>query len=57
MQSAANDRFYHFAGVVRGVAAMMDIDIEWGGDWDSDYVLDDQSFYDFPHFQVKGTVR
>jgi len=51
------DRFYHFAGVVRGIAAMMEIPVEWGGDWDSDYILDDQSFYDLPHYQTKGTAR
>lgn len=45
------DRFYHFAGVVRGIAHMMGIKIFWGGDWDNDYTLDDQSFFDYPHFE------
>jgi peptidoglycan L-alanyl-D-glutamate endopeptidase CwlK len=51
------DRFYHFAGVVRGIATQMGLTVTWGGDWDSDYVLDDQSFYDLPHFEVEGVVR
>lgn len=48
------DRFYHFAGYVRGVASRMDIEIKirWGGDWDSDFDLRDQSFMDWPHFEV-----
>lgn len=45
------DRFYHFAGFARGVAWQLGVDLRWGGDWDSDYVLNDQSFYDFPHFE------
>lgn len=45
-------RFYHFAGYVRGVAGQMGIDARWGGDWDSDTELHDQSFYDLPHFEV-----
>ena len=51
------DRFYHFAGFVKGMAAQMGLDVTWGGDWDSDYVLDDQSFYDFPHFEIRSMTR
>ena len=49
-----NDKegFYHFAGYVRGVAHSMGIPLVWGGDWDSDYDLDDQTFYDLVHFQL-----
>ena len=46
------DGFYHFAGYVRAVANAMDIPIIWGGDWDGDYDLDDQEFYDFGHYQL-----
>jgi peptidoglycan L-alanyl-D-glutamate endopeptidase CwlK len=46
------DRFYHFAGYVKGIALSMGIRVVWGGDWDSDYVLDDQSFYDLPHYEL-----
>ena len=42
-------RFYHFIGFVRGVAWQLGIDIVSGSDWDSDYVLNDQDFYDLPH--------
>lgn len=47
------ERFYYFAGFVIGISKMMDIDIRWGGDWDSDTELHDQSFMDLPHFELK----
>ena len=46
------DRFYHFAGYVLGVADILGIEIRWGGDWDSDKELHDQTFYDLPHFEL-----
>ena len=47
------DRFYNFIGFVRGVASQMNIPILSGSDWDSDYILNDQSFYDLPHWELK----
>jgi len=49
-----NDRqsFYHFAGFVLGIAEMMKIKIRWGGNWDGDDELFDQSFFDLPHFEI-----
>ena len=46
------DRFYHFAGIVRGVAAMLQIPIRWGGDWDGDFDLNDQTLFDLVHFEL-----
>ena len=46
------DSFYHFAGFVRGVAAQMGFNIRWGGDWDSDKDLHDQTFMDLVHFEL-----
>jgi len=46
------NRFYHFAGYVKGRAQALGIPIRWGGDWDSDTDLSDQSFYDLPHFEL-----
>jgi len=46
------DRFYHFAGIVQGIAKMLNIKIRWGGDWDSDNDLKDQTLYDLPHFEL-----
>jgi peptidoglycan LD-endopeptidase CwlK len=49
-----NDKesFYHFGGYVKGVASQMGIKIRWGGDWDGDNDLHDQSFMDLPHFEL-----
>lgn len=46
------DRFYHFAGLVKGIAISMEINIRWGGNWDGDNDLDDQTFFDLPHFEL-----
>ncbi len=45
-------RFYHFAGYVLATAREMNIPIRWGGDWDSDNDLDDQTFNDLVHFEI-----
>jgi len=45
-------RFYHFGGYVKATADKMGIAIRWGGDWDIDNDLDDQSFMDLPHFEL-----
>ena len=47
------NRFYHFVGFVRGVAAHMGIEIRCGADWDGDNNLRDQSFNDLPHIELK----
>lgn len=44
-------RWYYFGGFVLGTAEEMNIDIRWGGDWDGDRSLEDQSFHDLPHFE------
>lgn len=46
------DRFYCFGGFVLGIAAKMGINIRWGGDWDQDGNLHDQTFFDLPHFEL-----
>lgn len=45
-------RFMVFGGYVIGVASEMDLKIRWGGDWDGDWELHDQSFHDLPHFEL-----
>lgn len=50
-------RFYHFAGIVKGVAEMMGVsNIRWGGDWDSDTYFHDQTFNDLVHYELTGPV-
>lgn len=46
-------RFYHFAGFVQGLANELHIPIRWGGDWDRDFDLDDQTFNDLVHFELE----
>ncbi len=49
------DRMRFFAGFVLGIAHNMGIRVRWGGDWDSDTELSDQTFMDLPHFELKGS--
>jgi len=46
------DRFLHFAGFVKGIATAYGYKIRWGGDWDGDNNLKNQSFFDLPHFEI-----
>lgn len=52
------ERFYYFAGYVKGIseelyaAGTIKHRIRWGGDWDGDNDLKDQTFMDLPHFEL-----
>lgn len=46
-------RFYYFGGFVKGIAEKMNIPLRWGGDWDNDTNVKDQTFMDYPHFELK----
>ena len=46
------NRFYHFAGFVRGMAAERGLELRCGADWDNDFDLGDQTFMDLPHFEI-----
>ena len=48
--------FRTFGGYVLGVAHCLGIPIIWGGDWDSDKDLNDQTFNDLVHFELKEGV-
>jgi hypothetical protein len=50
------DRFYHFGGYVQGVAAAIGMKIRWGGDFDQDGDLHDQTLYDLVHFEIDETL-
>lgn len=43
---------YHFAGYVLAWAELLGINIIWGGDWDADHDINNQSFNDLTHFQL-----
>ena len=42
-----------FGGYVLGVAKTLGIGLRWGGDWDSDKDVHDQTFNDLMHFELK----
>jgi len=44
--------WYLFGGMVLGIAEGMGIKLRWGGDWDGDRQINDQSFDDLPHFEL-----
>jgi len=51
---AVKNKYFNFqAGLVHREAQFMKLDIEWGGDWDSDYDFTDQNFHDLPHFALR----
>lgn len=47
--------FYCYAGFVLGVAAHMGVQVRWGGDWNGDRNVADQTFIDLPHFELTST--
>lgn len=46
------DSFVYFAGIVLGIARAKGIKIKWGGDWNMNHNLKDQSLFDLPHFEL-----
>lgn len=46
-------RFYFMAGIILTVAESLGVELRWGGDWDGDKDLDDQTFMDLGHFELK----
>lgn len=46
-------RFYYFAGLFLAKADSLHINIRWGGNWDMDEDLDDQTFMDLVHFELR----
>ena len=49
--------FYFFAGYVIAVAEEMGVEIRWGGDWNRNKRMGDQTFMDLIHFEVVKKVR
>lgn len=52
----ARARFYLMAGVIYALAHEREIVIRWGGNWDGDADLDDQTFFDLVHFELMETA-
>lgn len=47
------NRIYYFAGHVMGMASMMGIKIRYGGDWNHNTEVKDESFKDLVHFELE----
>jgi peptidoglycan LD-endopeptidase CwlK len=45
-------RFCVLAGLMFAAAALEDVKLRWGGDWDGDGNNADSSFHDLPHFEI-----
>jgi len=46
------ERFHYMGGMLRGIAHEMGVKIRWGGDWDSDGEIKDNSFDDLVHVEL-----
>tara|TARA_R110002020_G_scaffold17671_1_gene61731 strand:+ start:2026 stop:2406 length:381 start_codon:yes stop_codon:yes gene_type:complete len=46
------ERFHYMGGMLRGIAYEMGVKIRWGGDWDSDGEIADNSFDDLVHVEL-----
>ena len=57
-KAQANDyvrkEIYAMQRIIKGVANKHDIKIVWGGDWDNDGNIYNNSFDDLGHFELKG---
>ena len=47
------ERFHYMGGMIRGIGKQLNTDIRWGGDWDSDGEIADNSFDDLVHVEIK----
>ncbi|MCR4307668.1 MAG: hypothetical protein NUV80_03835 [Candidatus Berkelbacteria bacterium] len=45
-------KLYYFAGIVMSTASQLGIKIRYGGDWNGNFDLKDQNFYDGVHFEL-----
>ena len=48
------ERFHYMGGMIRGIAKQMKVNVRWGGDWDGDGEVADNSFDDLVHIELKG---
>lgn len=46
--------WYRFNGFVLGIAAQMGIPLRTGCDWDRDWDVEDQTFDDLPHYELRA---
>ena len=51
---ADRERMHYMAGMIKGIALDKGIALRWGGDWDMDGEVKDNTFDDLVHFELKG---
>lgn len=54
VQSIILKEYYYLAGVFMTCAQNQGVQLRWGGDWDRDRDLFDQTFNDLGHFELWG---
>ena len=47
-------RIRFFAGIVVGTGGVLGVTLRWGGDWDMDTELKDNTFNDLAHYELIG---
>lgn len=47
------DRFHYMGGMIRGIAKQLNVNVRWGGDWDSDGDIHDNNFDDLVHVEIR----
>ena len=47
------ERFHYMGGMIRGIGQQLGVKIRWGGDWDSDGEIKDNSFDDLVHVEIR----
>ena len=47
------DGFHYMGGMIRGIAKQLNVNVRWGGDWDSDGEVKDNNFDDLVHIEIK----
>ena len=52
----AVSRFYFFAGYVIATGQYLSIPVRFGGDWDGDFDIFDQTFDDLCHFELEEVL-
>jgi peptidoglycan L-alanyl-D-glutamate endopeptidase CwlK len=46
------ERFHYMGGLARGIGHVLGVKVRWGGDWDSDGEIADNSFDDLVHIEI-----
>lgn len=48
--------FIYCAGIIMGVANMMNVPLRWGGDWNRNLDVHDQKFFDWGHVELLDNI-